>query len=107
MEKSSSVGARALAAAALICGFLVLFVVVVATLSDGDSGGNGGTPSNARKTSGESRPKEKAPAFYVVEVGDTLTSIARETGVSVARIQDLNPEVDPQVLVSGEKLKLR
>jgi LysM repeat protein len=43
----------------------------------------------------------------VVENGDTLTSIAHETGVPVVRIQQLNPEVDPQVLVSGEKLKLR
>jgi len=106
MEKSSSAGARALAAGALICGILILIVVVAASLGGGDSNG-GGHRSNAGKTSSGSRPQQKTPAFYVVEAGDTLTSIAHRTGVSVARIQDLNPEVDPQVLVSGEKLKLR
>ena len=43
----------------------------------------------------------------MVQNGDTLTSIAHKTGVSVARIQALNPGVDPQILISGEKLKLR
>jgi LysM repeat protein len=43
----------------------------------------------------------------VVETGDTLTSIAHETGVPVATILTLNPEVDPQILIAGEKLKLR
>ena len=43
----------------------------------------------------------------MVETGDTLTSIAHETGVPVAEILDLNPEVDPQILIAGETLKLR
>ena len=43
----------------------------------------------------------------MVQNGDTLTSIAHETGVPVARIEELNPGVDPQILISGEKLKLR
>ncbi len=47
------------------------------------------------------------PATYVVQNGDTLTSIAHKTGVSVVRIQALNPHVDPQILISGEKLRLR
>jgi LysM repeat protein len=47
------------------------------------------------------------PKFYVVQSGDTLTSIAHENGVPVARILRLNPGVDPQILISGEKLKLR
>ena len=49
----------------------------------------------------------RSPATYVVKNGDTLTSIAHKTGVSVVRIQTLNPEVDPQILISGETLKLR
>lgn len=105
MERTSSPGARALAALALICGFLILIVVVAASLGDGSD--DGGHRSRSRQTSGKSAPVEKTPKFYVVEAGDTLTSIAHRTGVSVAEIQDLNPEVDPQVLVSGEKLKLR
>ncbi len=37
-----------------------------------------------------------------MQSGDTLTSIARKTGVKVAEIQALNPEVDPQILIAGE-----
>ena len=43
----------------------------------------------------------------MVKNGDTLTSIAHKTGVSVVRIQTLNPRVDPQILISGERLRLR
>jgi LysM repeat protein len=42
-----------------------------------------------------------------VQSGDTLISIAHRTGVPVVRIEELNPKVDPQILVSGERLKLR
>jgi LysM repeat protein len=52
------------------------------------------------------RPKTKAKA-YVVQSGDTLVSIAHRTGVPVAHILALNPEVDPQILIAGEMLKLR
>ncbi|HET7573882.1 MAG TPA: LysM domain-containing protein, partial [Solirubrobacterales bacterium] len=44
---------------------------------------------------------------YVVQTGDTLTAIAHETGVPVAEILALNPEVDPQILIAGQTLKLR
>ena len=43
----------------------------------------------------------------MIKSGDTLTSIAHETGVGVAKIERLNPEVDPQILIAGEKLKLK
>jgi LysM repeat protein len=36
-----------------------------------------------------------------------LISIAHRTGVPVKTIEELNPEVDPQILVAGEELKLR
>lgn len=44
---------------------------------------------------------------YTVQSGDTLTAIAQKTGVTVAELLVLNPEVDPQILVAGETLKLR
>jgi LysM repeat protein len=110
MERSSSPGARVLAAAALICAVLVLIIIVAATLGGGGGAGSSGAGGHRSKVGAKSNggsEKKQAPKVYVVESGDTLTSIAHETGVPVARIQELNPEVDPQVLVSGEKLKLR
>lgn len=47
------------------------------------------------------------PATYEVQSGDTLVSIAHRTHVSVREIEALNPEVDPHILLAGEKLKLR
>ena len=37
-----------------------------------------------------------------MQSGDTLTSISQKTGMPVAEIQALNPEVDPQILIAGE-----
>jgi len=107
MNDRASPPARALAAIALVGGVLVLIIVIGSSL-----GGDGGTPvGGGQRKSPTERPsrarKRPVPATYVVQNGDTLTSIAHRTGVSVARIQALNPSVDPQVLISGEKLRLR
>jgi LysM repeat protein len=109
MNQRVSAPARVLAAIALVCGFLVIVVVVATSLSGDDDGGGSGVGSRpARQVSGGSGDEEgSTPKVYVVQNGDTLTSIAHKTGVSVARIQTLNPGVDPQILISGEKLKLR
>jgi LysM repeat protein len=95
-----------LAAAALALGFVVAVVAIGAALGDGSDDGDRNRPAGQVTRKGDDG-KRKAVGAYVVQNGDTLTSIARKTGVSVSRIQELNPEVDPQILISGEKLKLR
>jgi LysM repeat protein len=81
-------------------------IVVIATSLGGGGGGTGG--GSIRTSSAEpGHAKAHIPKFYVVKNGDTLSSIAHETGVPVARILRLNPGVDPQILISGEKLRLR
>ncbi len=42
-----------------------------------------------------------------MKTGDTLGAIAEKTGVTVERLQTLNPDLDPQALLSGQKIKLR
>lgn len=106
MNQRSSVPARAIAVAALVGGFLVLAVVIAGSLGGGDDDGRGGGDRSGQVRQGGGK-KGKATKAYVVQNGDTLTSIANETGVPVSRIEELNPGVDPQILVSGEKLKLR
>lgn len=106
MSQRSTAPARVLAMTALVVGFIVLVVAIGASLGGDSSDSSGGRP--AGQVIREGGDGERKPvAAYVVQNGDTLTSIARKTGVSVARIQALNPGVDPQILVSGEKLKLR
>jgi LysM repeat protein len=42
-----------------------------------------------------------------VEPGDTLTTISDKTGIGVDKLTELNPDLDPQALISGEQVKLR
>lgn len=106
MERQTSASARIFAALALGVGLLVVLVIAVSSIGGGDS-------STERRDSTQTAKQQTrdsggpAPANYVVETGDTLTSIARETGVPVAEILALNPEVDPQILIAGQTLKLR
>jgi LysM repeat protein len=103
MEKRTNSAARIFAILALAVAVVVV-VAVIAGADGDDSSTNGKHGSQHAKK--HTRPHTKA-ASYVVETGDTLTSIAHETGVPVATILVLNPEVDPQILIAGEKLKLR
>jgi LysM repeat protein len=86
-----------------------VIVLIATTLGggDGDSGSGSGGGSSPAGQAKQGRDNGPVPKSYVVQSGDTLTSIAHENGVPVARILRLNPGVDPQILVSGEKLKLR
>jgi LysM repeat protein len=106
MTTRSKAPARALAVIALVAGFVVLVALVSAALEGGDSSSVRERSSTGGATH-QSQSGRKTPATYVVQNGDTLISIAHETGVPVAKIQRLNPEVDPQILISGEELKLR
>lgn len=106
MTKRSSVPARVFAVVALIGGVLVLAVVISSSVGDGEEEGRSGGARPGQLKQGGDKQGE-SPRAYVVQNGDTLTSIADETGVPVSRIEELNPGVDPQILVSGEKLKLR
>jgi LysM repeat protein len=111
MKKRSSAPARVIAAAALLCGFVVVVVVVAGSLGGGSGGSGSGSGSGSQAArhsggGGGGAPRH-TPKAYVVKNGDTLTAIAHRTGVSVARIQRLNPGIDPQILISGETLKLR
>ena len=108
--------ARYLAPLALFASFIAL-VVVVGTAGSGDDD----PPPSAART----RPSAPAPArapvpalrrtpappragtVYVVKRGDLLSTIAEQTGVPSSRLLELNPEMEPQSLVPGQRLKIR
>ncbi len=50
---------------------------------------------------------ESTPPTYVVKEGDSLSTISQRTGVSLERIEQLNPTLDPLSLVPGQRLKLK
>jgi LysM repeat protein len=106
MNKRSSVPARVFAVTTLVVALVVAIAIVSGALGggSGDSGGHGHKGKAAR----HARQKRKSiPATYEVKSGDTLISIAHHNGVTVHRIEVLNPEVDPQILIAGEQLKLK
>ena len=42
----------------------------------------------------------------MVKQGDLLSTIADKTGVPIERIEALNPDLDPQVLIPGQSIKI-
>ncbi len=105
MNKRTSATARALAVLALIAAFVLVVVAIGGALGGGSEDSDG--QRRGDRTMRRAEPKRPAPATYEVQSGDTLVAIAHRTGVSVARIETLNPQVDPQILLAGETLKLR
>ena len=96
--------ARLAAPLALLAAAVAVVVVVQASRSSAPSSTSSATrttlPQSARQ------PRRAAPRAYVVKPGDTLTVIAGKTGVALDEIEQLNPDVDPNALQTGERLKL-
>ena len=102
--------ARLIAPVALLACAVALAAIVFsspAVNSDED-----GVEQTSERTTTETRPdarrqRRRTRKNYTVKAGDTLGAIAEQTGVSVERLQALNPQLDPQALVAGQKIKLR
>jgi hypothetical protein len=110
MSTSRQALARVLAILALLAAVVALTAVIGGSLGPNDGGSQPDRTSEAqpdRNGDRRSGSRNSERDFYIVQSGDTLTAIASETGVSVAELQELNPDVDPQLLSTGERLKLR
>jgi LysM repeat protein len=107
MTNSSSFPARLVASAAIVAGVIALIVVIASSTGGGGSQTAHHSHHRAQHQAAQQQPKEQVPATYTVQEGDTLSEIGHTYGVPVARIERLNPEVDPQILVAGETLKLK
>jgi LysM repeat protein len=94
---------RVLAVLAVAGAAIALFVVISNSLESSPSDGKGGE----RSTQKREQKAQSTPQTVVVQPGDTLAQIAEDNGVTVERIEQLNPEIDPQALPSGATLKLR
>jgi LysM repeat protein len=111
--------ARFLAPLALI-GVLVAFLAIVTSSGDGgststtdSSGTTSAQTSTTSKKSATTKAKKKKSSTaaggktYTVQVGDTLGGIADKTGVPLSRIEELNPNVDPHAMTTGQEIRLR
>jgi hypothetical protein len=95
--------------ALLACGVAVAVVVVSFTDDQGDDDSQERTTTQAgqRTTPERDGRRRTARRIYRVKLNDTLGLIAEKTGVPVERLQQLNPELDPQNLIVGQRVKLR
>jgi LysM repeat protein len=91
-RRGAVTAARILAVVALLAGAIVLVVVIA-----GSVGGSGESSSSAAKgtQTGHKGPKNK---YYVVQPGDTFGGIASKENVPIARLEQLNPNLDTQLL---------
>ncbi len=65
------------------------------------------TAAATTQTTPAHRPKRHHSHTYTVQSGDTLGSIATKTGTTVARLEQLNPGVNPTALRIGEKIRVQ
>lgn len=97
----------ALIAVAVVVAVMVLGSGVVGEEGTDNSAGTSDLPAATDRTTTSGRQAKRAPARYTIKANDTLSGIAAEHGTTVDRLQELNPELDPQGLVAGQKIKLR
>jgi LysM repeat protein len=115
MDTRHSSPARIVAPIALVV-FAITALVIIASAGGTDHKSSSG-PTKAeqrdlrlkkqRARRATRQTKVVSKGVYIVRTGDTLGSIAQRAGITVERLQELNPSLDPQALLSGQRIKLR
>src|SRR5919197_1410530 len=93
---------RAFAVVALIAALVLVVVVTSSGGSDNGDNGNGHSP----KISKVGR-KAVHKGVWIVHTGDTLGEISVKTGIDQDTLLQLNPDLDPQALLEGQRIALR
>lgn len=88
-------------------GALVAIVVAVLLVVSGSSGGDSAPERGDGKPAAEKTVKGPKRTWYRVRSGDNLSAIAQDHGLTVDRLLELNPEIDPQAIRAGQRLRLR
>ena len=105
--------ARFLAPIALVAFAFALYTVVQDARDNGGSSSSSGTPAQTTpakshsSSKGKSSAKSQGKKAHRVRAGETPSSIALKYGITVKQLEKLNPNMDPQALTVGERLRLR
>jgi hypothetical protein len=95
--------ARYLAPIALAATIAGTYLVVHSAVTSKPSHATSQASTRGRRPRG----KYARSRFYIVQPGDSLSTISVKTGVSVQTLQNLNPTVDPSTLQPTQRLRLR
>lgn len=85
-------------APAALAVLLAVIVLVVATIPGRSGPRRAVAPAHVTNS--------RRPPYWIVHPGDTLTRIAAKAGVTVAQLEEFNPQTDPMSLVPGQRLNL-
>lgn len=96
---------RYLAPIILVLAALVVYAVLVTSGGEEEPAPTSSAAEQLQDGRGEGA-RERTPETYEIQSGDTIDSIAEETGVPAEEILELNPDVDPQALTAGQELRL-
>lgn len=99
--------ARLIAPVALVLSAVAVLMVIQASTGSGDDPGKEPAETTATQQEPTQTTKQRVRPSYTVKLNDTLERISEKTGVSVAQLETLNPDLDPQNLIVGQKIKLR
>jgi hypothetical protein len=104
--------ARYLAPLALVATAVALFLIVSPSPDEEREASPNRTSESNRPNDGEEGEaredgERKGPRRYTVRPGDTPSAIAERTGVPLETLLELNPDLDPQSLNPGQRIKLR
>ncbi len=103
--------ARFLAPIALIA-FMFALYSVVQDAREPVGGTNSGSSTSATPTATATKKASDKPTkrskrkTYTVKSGDTPSGIAEKTGVPLDTLMELNPDLDPQTLAPGQRIRL-
>lgn len=77
---------------------LAVGIVTVSALNDAGRSSDAGDVENAKSVDGN---------FWTVKRGQTLSTIAQRTGLTVEQLEAFNPQVDASRIAPGTRLKLQ
>jgi LysM repeat protein len=97
---------RVIAVMALIAAFVLVVLIIATSVSGGGSGDND-SGSAQKQTISKAGQRAVRRGIWIVHSGDTLGSISLKTGIDVTTLQALNPDLDPQTLLEGQRIALR
>lgn len=93
---------------------LLIILLTSGALLGGAGGENADSSSSSAERKSERAERRRArrersggSSSYTIKAGDTLGSIAGDNDISVERLQELNPQLDPQALTAGQRIRLR
>ena len=89
---------------------LVAFAFALFSILGGGGGGDEEPASNneprATATATAKKETKRKRKVYVVKPGDTPSGIAEKTGVSLEQLEEANPDLDPQLLAPGQRIRI-